>query len=64
MFIFIGMEFDPEQHEQDVAESYKRIARVALFDELIDYHLDGTASFDDVIEQYLHDCSLMGVEYP
>lgn len=54
-------DFDPAQHEQDVEQGYRRIARVALFDELIDYYLDGTAPFDDVIEQYKHDEAELGL---
>lgn len=48
-------EFDPDRHEQEVAERYRLLAKVALFDEMIDYHLDGKCTFDEAVEQYQHD---------
>lgn len=48
-------EFDPVQHELDVARIQLRLARYALFDEVIDYFLDGQCSFDEAVAQYLHD---------
>lgn len=59
------MDFDPEVHEQYVSErlQYQRelIAKVALFDELIDMHLDGICTFDEAIDQYKHDCDNLEV---
>lgn len=56
-------EFDPASHERQVRalhdERLLRIARVALFDELIDYPLDGQCTFDEAVSQYLHDNSLL-----
>lgn len=52
-------EFDPIAHERLVRDLHDerllRIARVALFDEMIDYHLDGQCSFGEAISQYQHD---------
>lgn len=55
------LEFDPTgDHEELALERLQLlIARVALFDELIDYHLDGQCSFDEAVAQYLHDSSLL-----
>lgn len=60
-------EFDPEQHEQFVSarltELHKAAARVAIFDEMIDYHLAGDCSFEEAIAQYLHDIERDGIGY-
>ncbi len=60
-------EFNPEAHEQFVSrrllEVRKQVARVAIFDEMIDYHLDGDCSFDEAIAQYLHDIDRDGCGY-
>lgn len=52
-------EFDPQQHETFISERFKAqallIAKVAMFDELIDMHHDGLCSFDEAIAQYQHD---------
>jgi hypothetical protein len=48
-------EFDPAQHEQDVADTYERLGKYALFDELVDYALDGHCSLDEAIAQFKHD---------
>lgn len=34
------MEFDPEQHEADIAEKYRRLAKYDAFDKLVDMALD------------------------
>lgn len=59
------LEFDPtgDHEELALARLQVMIARVAIFDELIDYHLDGTCTFDQAIEQYLHDLSDAGFAY-
>lgn len=60
-------EFDPADHERQVRalhdERLLRIARVALFDEMIDYHLDGQCTFDEAIAQFLHDAEVGGMGY-
>lgn len=60
-------DFDPEAHEAFVSERLARvrtsIARVALFDELIDYHLDGDCTFDQAVSQFLHDAEEQGIGY-
>lgn len=46
--------------ESETLERYElRLARIALFNELIDYALDGQCSFDEAVNQYLHDASLL-----
>lgn len=54
-------EFDPIKHERDVQESWRRIGKYALFDEMIDYYLDGDCSFEEAVQQYQHDASEMDV---
>lgn len=60
-------EFNPEAHEEFVSrrllEVRKSAARLAIFDEMIDYHLDGTCTFEQAIEQYLHDIERDGCGY-
>lgn len=60
-------EFDPVAHEEFVSERLKKVriqvARVALFDEMIDYHLDGQCSFDEAVSQFLHDAEVGGIGY-
>lgn len=34
---------------------YIRLAKIALFDEVIDLHLDGLITFEEAIEQYQED---------
>jgi hypothetical protein len=50
-------EFNENQHEQFVTELHLWAARYALFDELIDYHLNGDCSFDEAVAQYKHDAA-------
>ena len=50
-------EFNQDQHDQTIEEGYRRIARVALFDELIDMHLDGQCSLEEAVAQYRHDAA-------
>lgn len=54
-------EFDPAKHDEFVSERLHTLrlhtARVALFDELIDMHLDGMCSFDEAVDQYKHDAA-------
>lgn len=40
------------------------VARVALFDETIDYYLYGYCSLGEAVEQYLLDATLSGIGYP
>lgn len=60
-------EFNPEAHEEWVSDRLKKIridaARVALFDEMIDYHLDGDCTFEQAMEQFHHDLSRDGISY-
>lgn len=60
-------DFDPEVHEAFVSARLANlrisIARVALFDELIDYHLDGSCTFDEAVSQFLHDANEQGIGY-
>ena len=55
-------EFDPEAHEKFVRslhaeqpENYAQLQRYALFDELIDFALDGVVTIDEAVAQYKHD---------
>lgn len=50
-------EFDPAAHDQQVSESYQRLQKYALFDELIDYALDGVVSLDEAVKQFKHDAA-------
>lgn len=44
--------------ESETLERYQlRLARIALFDELIDYALDGQCTFDEAVAQYLVDAA-------
>lgn len=60
-------EFDLVAHEARVAarlvELHKTAARVAIFDEMIDYHLAGDCTFDEAVAQYLHDIERDGIGY-
>lgn len=60
-------EFNPEAHEEFVSrrilELRKAAARVAIFDEMIDYYHNGDCTFDQAIEQYLHDIERDGCGY-
>jgi len=60
-------EFNPEAHEEFVSKRLQHLrinlARTALFDELIDYHLDGDCTFDQAVSQYLHDATEQGIGY-
>lgn len=60
-------EFDPVAHEEFVRDlhesSYRRIARVALFDEMIDFYHDGQCSFDEAVSQFQHDAEVGGFGY-
>lgn len=47
--------FDPEAHEAQVQASYERINKYALFDELIDFALDGVVTLDEAVAQFKHD---------
>jgi hypothetical protein len=44
-------------------EARKSVARVAIFDEMIDYHLDGLCTFEEAVEQFKHDIELDGCGY-
>lgn len=59
-----GAPFDQAAHNRRVAEGCKRLARWAIFDEMIDYHLDGDCSFQEAIDQFLHDIKRDGAGYP
>ena len=60
-------EFDPVSHENFVSrrlvELQKAAARVAIFDEMIDYFHDGQCSFEEAVSQYLHDIERDGIGY-
>lgn len=60
-------EFDPQAHEDFVSRRLEKIrrdaARVALFDELIDYHLNGDCTFEQATAQFLHDAEVQGIGY-
>lgn len=49
--------FTPEAHEQRLREYEARQARYALFDELIDFALDGVVTLDEAVAQYKHDAA-------
>lgn len=53
------MSFNPEQHEAEIAEKFARQARYDLFDELIDFALDGVVTLDEAVKQYKHDAEVM-----
>lgn len=59
------MERNPEAiHEwrspRAIAEALL-IAKVAIFDEMIDYHLDGMITFEEAIDQYNQDVELLDI---
>ena len=37
------------------------MAKVALFDEMIDFHLDGVCTFDEAVDQYKHDLQFIDI---
>jgi hypothetical protein len=50
--------------ETEILERYQiRLARIALFDELIDLHHDGQCTFDEAVQQFLHDTEIGGIGY-
>lgn len=56
-------EFDQPEHDRKVADGYARIARVAIFDELIDMCRDGQCTFEEAVAQYKHDIDVAGIGY-
>lgn len=48
-------EFNAVEHELVVAKYQLRLARYALFDEVIDYALDGMCTREEAIAQFVHD---------
>jgi hypothetical protein len=60
-------ESNPEIDEGFVSkrliEARKSVARIAIFDEMIDYHLEGMCTFEEAIEQFKHDIELDGCGY-
>jgi len=60
-------EFNPEAHEEFVSrrllQARQAAARIAIFDEMIDYHLDGTCTFEQAIAQFRHDIARDGCDY-
>lgn len=48
-------EFDPVAHERDVSERFAQLGKYALFDELIDLHLDGQCTLEEAVSQFEHD---------
>jgi hypothetical protein len=60
-------EFDPAAHEIFVETRLEQLrvqaARMAIFDELIDYAIDGICTFDEAVTQYLHDIERDGIGY-
>lgn len=46
------MEFDPEQHEKEVAERFARLAKYDAFDRLIDLALIGQVTLEDAIQAF------------
>lgn len=61
-------EFNPEAHEVFVSkrllEVRKQAARLAIFEEMMDYHDRGDCSFKEAIDQYLCDIDRDGCGYP
>lgn len=51
------MEFDPAQHETDIAEKYRRLAKFDAFDKLIDMALDPDCpvTMPEAIDQFRQD---------
>lgn len=60
-------EFDPEAHEEFVSARLlavrKQAARLAIFEEMMDYVDRGMCSFNEAIDQYLHDIDRDGCGY-
>ncbi len=55
-------EFDADKHEKGIKDGYARLAKYALFDEMIDYALDGMVTLDEAVIQYKHDLERMESE--
>lgn len=53
----MSAEFDPAAHDQQIEQGYARLQKYALFDELIDYALDGVVSLDEAVKQFKHDAA-------
>lgn len=60
------MELDPGR-ESFVSERLEKLrisaARVALFDELVDYYLDGVCTLEQSLIQFMHDAHESGIGY-
>lgn len=48
----MATEFDPTEHETQIAEAYERIARVDAFDKFVDLALEGTITMDEALKAY------------
>lgn len=57
----MSAEFDPQQHEEFVSQRlqdlHRGVARVALFEEMMTFVDNGDCTFDQAVEQYLHDAA-------
>lgn len=51
--------FDPDAHEAQVEEGLRRLAKYALFDEMVDYHLNGECTLAEALAQFEHDLAEM-----
>lgn len=60
-------EFDFEAHDERVnrrfLELQKTAGRVAIFDDIIDYYLDGDATYEEAIDQFKQDIEREGIGY-
>lgn len=54
--------FDQTSHESRANQASFRIARTALFDEIIDMALDGKTTREQAIAMFRHDIAVMAVE--
>lgn len=64
MYYESNPEIDEGFVSKRLVEARKRAARLAIFDEMIYYHLNGDCTFEQAIEQFKHDIELDGCGYP
>ena len=50
-------EFDPEAHEAQVSENYRRLAVYETFDRFIDLALDGQITLPEALAGFKEECA-------
>lgn len=53
-------ELEPDQETASLADYRARLGKYALFDEVIDFALDGQCTLDEAVAQFQHDLHDIG----